>query len=317
MWILKKSQDLLQYIQSLTLSSYNSIKTLDFSALFTSIPHSKLKDKLKELVLFCVIKKNGEHRYKYLVLGRNKFSFVKNHSDSKKNSLKLTLSRCLISWLEDVFCNRLSEFWWEPIVPLFLPTCFFIIMRLTSFRNFLHKKLATSFNFTFRYIDDVLSLNNTKFGDYVERIYPIELEIKDTIDTGKSALYLDLHLEIDNEGWLKRKLYDKRDDFRLPFVNFLFLCSNISAAPAYGVYISQLIRYSRACLPFRSTRDPPQFLMGFVLLCLWFSMLCCLHSYLSICLFIFSHGVVSLLSIYEFDCPSGIFRPSSWMIDLI
>ena len=27
-------------------------------------------------------------------------------------------------------------------------------------------------------------------------------------------------------------------------------------------------------------------------------------------LFIFSHGVVSLLSIYEFDCPSGIFRPS-------
>ena len=29
--------------------------------------------------------------------------------------------------------------------------------------------------------------------------------------------------------------------------NFPFLCSNIPAAPAYGVYISQLIRYSRAC----------------------------------------------------------------------
>ena len=26
--------------------------------------------------------------------------------------------------------------------------------------------------------------------------------------------------------------------------------------------------------------------------------------------FIFSHGVVSLFSIYEFDCHSGIFRPS-------
>ena len=24
----------------------------------------------------------------------------------------------------------------------------------------------------------------------------------------------------------------------------------------------------------------------------------------------FSHGVVSLFSVYEFDCPSGIFRPS-------
>ena len=32
-----------------------------------------------------------------------------------------------------------------------------------------------SFNFTFRYIDDVLSLNNSRFGDFVGRIYPISL----------------------------------------------------------------------------------------------------------------------------------------------
>ena len=30
-------------------------------------------------------------------------------------------------------------------------------------------------------------------------------------------------------------------------MNFPFICSNIPAAPAYGVHISQLIRYSRAC----------------------------------------------------------------------
>jgi hypothetical protein len=34
-----------------------------------------------------------------------------------------------------------------------------------------------NFNFTFR-IDDVLSLNNSRFCDFVDRIYPIELEIK-------------------------------------------------------------------------------------------------------------------------------------------
>ena len=33
--------------------------------------------------------------------------------------------------------------------------------------------------FTFRYIDDVLSLNNSRFGDFVDRIYPIELELED------------------------------------------------------------------------------------------------------------------------------------------
>jgi hypothetical protein len=32
-----------------------------------------------------------------------------------------------------------------------------------------------------------------------------------------------------------------------PIVNFPFICSNIPAAPAYGVYISQMLRYSRAC----------------------------------------------------------------------
>jgi hypothetical protein len=88
------------------------------------------------------------------------------------------------------------------------------------------KKLARSFNFMFRYIDDVLSLNNSRFGDFVDRIYPIEFELKNTTDTDRSASYIDLHLEIDSRGRLRRKLYDKRDDFNVPIVNFPFICSN-------------------------------------------------------------------------------------------
>ena len=45
------------------------------------------------------------------------------------------------------------------------------------------EKLVRSFNFTLRYIDDVLSFNNSKKCDGdVDPIYPIELEIKDTTD---------------------------------------------------------------------------------------------------------------------------------------
>ena len=47
MWILKNSKDISEYIQSNPLSSCNSIKTFDFSTLYTSSPHPKLKDKLK------------------------------------------------------------------------------------------------------------------------------------------------------------------------------------------------------------------------------------------------------------------------------
>ena len=42
------------------------------------------------------------------------------------------------------------------------------------------------------------------------------------------------------------KLNNKRDDFNFLIVNFPFIFSKISAAPAYGVYISPLIRYSMA-----------------------------------------------------------------------
>ena len=109
------------------------------------------------------------------------------------------------------------------------------------------KSLAVAFNSTFRYIDDVLSINNNHFHSYVDSIYPNELEIKDTTECSTSASYLDVLLKLDTNSKLTTQLYDKWDDFNFSIVNFPYLCSNIPASPAYGVYISQLIRYARAC----------------------------------------------------------------------
>jgi hypothetical protein len=44
----------------------------------------------------------------------------------------------------------------------------------------------------FRYKDEVLSLNNSRFGDYLHLIYLNELEVKDTTDTLKSVSYFGL-----------------------------------------------------------------------------------------------------------------------------
>ena len=105
---------------------------------------------------------------------------------------------------------------------------------------------ARAFNFTYRYIDDVLSINNSRFAEFLPLIYPPELEVKETTDTVSSASFLDLYLEFDDSGQLSTKIYDKRDDFNFKIINFPNMCSNIPASPAYGVYISQLIRYARA-----------------------------------------------------------------------
>ena len=105
---------------------------------------------------------------------------------------------------------------------------------------------ARAFNFTYRYIDDVLSINNSRFAQFLPLIYPPELEVKETTDTASSASFLDLYLEFDDSGQLSTKIYDKQDDFNFKIINFPNMCSNIPASPAYGVYISQLIRYARA-----------------------------------------------------------------------
>ena len=85
-------------------------------------------------------------------------------------------------------------------------------------------------------------------------IYPCELNIKDTTESSISASYLDCYLNIWNG-------YDKRDDFNFPIVNFRFMSSNeynyilFPSATAYGVYVSQLVRYARACCNYEDFVD--------------------------------------------------------------
>ena len=80
--------------------------------------------------------------------------------------------------------------------------CSHIHMKLILYT--IYKKPKTSFNLTFRYVhvDDVLSLSNPKYNDYIDVIYQKELDFKDTKGAPKWANYLDLHLEFDEDGIL-------------------------------------------------------------------------------------------------------------------
>ena len=98
------------------------------------------------------------------------------------------------------------------------------------------KQLASRFNLTYRYIDDILSINNPEFENYLGQMYPAELEIKDTTESTTSASYLDLLLSIGRDGQLHTSIYDKRDDFNFHITNCPFLSSNIPSSPAYGVF---------------------------------------------------------------------------------
>jgi hypothetical protein len=62
---------------------------------------------------------------------------------------------------------------------------------LEIFQNFVKDKKiheARAFNFPYRYIDDVLSINNPRITEFLPLIYPPELEIKETSDTAYKIL---------------------------------------------------------------------------------------------------------------------------------
>ena len=103
---------------------------------------------------------------------------------------------------------------------------------------------ARSFTYLFRYIDDLLTINNPCFENNVKEIYPPELVLKKTTESNNLCSYLDVGISIVN-GQFYTTVYHKRDDFNFRIVNFPFMSSNILAGPSYGIYISQLIRIGR------------------------------------------------------------------------
>ena len=154
------------------------------------------------------------------MLGRDRSYFVKtNHSGSTKklsetdiiNMFEFVIDFIFAMFGGCVFQQTFGISMGTTSVPLLADL--FLYSHEADFMQELlkksEKKLARSFNFTFRYIDDILLLNNSKIGDFVDRIYPIELEIMHTTDTDRSASYFDLHLEIDNKGRLRTNFYDK------------------------------------------------------------------------------------------------------------
>ena len=79
-----------------------------------------------------------------------------------------------------------------------------------------------AFTSTSRYLDDLLNTDNNFFDSMVNRIYPSELQLNKANVPDAEALFLDLHLSI-SDGFVKTKIYIKRDDFDFDIVNFPLL----------------------------------------------------------------------------------------------
>ena len=96
-----------------------------------------------------------------------------------------------------------------------------------------------AFNSTSRYLDDLLNIDNNFFDSMVNRIYPSELQLNKANVSDAEASFLDLHLSI-SDGFVKTKIYDKRDDFDFDIVNYPFLDGAVprSASPMVFIFLN-------------------------------------------------------------------------------
>ena len=58
---------------------------------------------------------------------------------------------------------------------------------------------AKTFNFIFRYIDDLICFNNSDFNQVIQSIYPSELDVKKENHSPSNASYLDLLIRIKDQ----------------------------------------------------------------------------------------------------------------------
>ena len=199
MWILKNSKELLDHLQSPNFTHITNIKSFDLSTLYTQqflTQSLKADSQLSSGTLLFTKMEIADKMF--LVLGCEGPYFVREHSDSKNKYTEDDIINMLEFLVDNIFVVFGGNVFQQIVgIPMGKTMCssssrHFCTHTKRSLLSTGKKKLASQFNFTYRYIDDVLSINNLDFEHFLGQMHHADLEIKDTTESNTSASYLDL-----------------------------------------------------------------------------------------------------------------------------
>ena len=223
-----------------------SLSTYDFSTLYTTLPHNLIKEKFINLIEW-TFKREGSP---YIACNERQAFFT--FEDTKRYKLSSCQNVCeaLIYPLDNIYI-RFGTKLYRQIVGIPMGTnCARLVAVLFLFgygRDFMtslsdvnQPEIIEACKSTFRYLDDLLNIDNPYFEGMVNRIYTPELQLNKANTSDTEAPFLDLHLSISN-GFVSSKIYDKRDDFDFDIVNFPFLDGDVPRSTSYGVSFSTRI----------------------------------------------------------------------------
>jgi hypothetical protein len=252
-WCIDSHKDVVDTLNKLNdKKEAKTISTYDFSTLYTNIPHNKLIEVLSEIVLTSF---NTDTR-KFLSVGKKRAYWVKGFSASRFHFSAEDIIACMEFLIGNAYFRVGNSIFRQKIgIPMGSdPAPFFANLFLHSYESKWIKsisrnnlQLARSFNYIFRYIDDLNALNdNNQFARYHKDIYPPELVLKkENPSHNKTATFLDLNITIINKQF-ECKLYDKRDAFPFYIVRFPYKSSNMPLRMFYSTIGAEILRICRA-----------------------------------------------------------------------
>ena len=176
-------------ILNLRISNIASMKSFDFSTLYTTIPHYKPKSRVASIIHNSIIFKDGNGRYKYLVFGHEEEYFVKEHSDSKNKNSEDDIIKILEFLVDNIFVVCAGKVFQQIVgIPMgtncapLLADIFlysyeaeFIQSLLSAGRNL---RVRVSVQFHIQTCTSMIPcpyFNNPEFESYLGQMYPVEL----------------------------------------------------------------------------------------------------------------------------------------------
>jgi hypothetical protein len=143
---------------------------------------------------------------------------------------------------------------------VYLANIFLLWFEISFFQRLLdcnRMDVVLAFLDSKRFIDDILSINNPFFEEFINRstrqplgLYPTYLNLN--ITSGYTPVpFMDLTIAVSRSGRLYSRLYDKLNDVkysRLPARLYIHNDSFVAESTIRAVVVSQLHRFSRLCM---------------------------------------------------------------------
>lgn len=269
-WIIDSSQPILDSLSDMNKTcTAKSITTYDFTSLYTALPHGEISSNLSDIISDVFDRRVTKKKpCKLAVYGSSKTDIIWSSANWVSKPRAKTFHYTKSQLIEAINFQLATTYFmfgsrvFAQIIGIPMGTDdgpelanltlhqkeYDYLKNLQKVNIYKARKLMD----TFRYIDDVTSLNaENRIGEVMIDIYGDNIKLNKENEGTLQANVLDLTVTIDeNLHQAHTSLYDKRQAFSFHICNFPDVSGNISTTMAYGIIASQLLRYYKACSSF-------------------------------------------------------------------